>query len=108
MLAPFAMCVPLTRSDYYRASAPLRSIGRRRAYPIHPDGVRASGTVHNGSRVHEQPIDHLGTQLCPGSIATVTPQAFTMASPPTRLAGFGVDHPFRTGVHCTPTHIHQI
>jgi hypothetical protein len=31
--------------------------------------------------------------LCPGSIATATPQAFTMASPPERLAGYGVSHP---------------
>ena len=64
--------------------------------------------MRNGSRVHEQPIDQLGTQLCPGSIATVTPQTFTMTSPPTRLAGFGVDPPQRIVVHCTPTHIHQI
>jgi len=64
--------------------------------------------MRNGSRVHEQPIDQLGTQLCPGSIATATPQSFAMASPPTRLAGFGVDPPPRTVVHCTPTPIHQI
>jgi hypothetical protein len=42
----------------------------------------APGTVRNGSRAHEQPIDQLGIQLCPGSIATATPQTFTMASPP--------------------------
>jgi hypothetical protein len=32
-----------------------------------------------------------GAQLYSGSIATATPQAFTMASPPLELDGFGVD-----------------
>ena len=32
-----------------------------------------------------------GAQLYSGSIATVTPQAFTVASPPMELNGFGVD-----------------
>jgi hypothetical protein len=54
-----------------------------------------------------KPIDQLGTQLCPGSIATATPQAFTVASPPARQAGYGVDHPTMV-MHCTPAHIHQI
>jgi hypothetical protein len=40
--------------------------------------------MRNGSRVHCESIDQLGIQLCPGSIAMVTPQAFTMASPPAR------------------------
>lgn len=34
-----------------------------------------------------------GAQLYSGSIATATPQAFTMASPPLELNGFGVDTP---------------
>jgi hypothetical protein len=29
-------------------------------------------------------IDQLGTQLCPGSIATTTPQTFIVAFSPTR------------------------
>ena len=32
-----------------------------------------------------------GTQLCPGSIATPTPQTFSVASPPWELHGFGVE-----------------
>jgi hypothetical protein len=32
-----------------------------------------------------------GAQLYSGSIATVTPQAFTVTSPPMELNGFGVD-----------------
>jgi hypothetical protein len=53
-------------------------------------------------------IDQLGIQLCPGSIATATPQAFTVASPPTRQVGFGVGHLHQIAVHCNPAPIHQI
>jgi hypothetical protein len=86
----------------------MHTFNRRRVYPTNLSGCQEAGTMRNGSRVHEQPIDQLGTQLCPGSIAMTTPQTFTMASPPTRQAGFGVDRPQQTAVHCTPTHIHQI
>ena len=49
-----------------------------------------------------------GAQLYSGSIATATPQAFTVASPPLELNGFGVKlHPLGF-VHCTPAHIHQV
>jgi hypothetical protein len=46
-----------------------------------------------------------GTQLYPGSIATPTPQAFSVASPPPELNGFGVRprHPARTrALHTVP------
>jgi hypothetical protein len=48
-------------------------------------------------------------QLYSDSIATATPQTFTVASPPETETGFGVDpcHPAGT-TRCTPTHIHQI
>jgi hypothetical protein len=48
-----------------------------------------------------------GAQLYSGSIATATPQAFTVASPPLELNGFGVE-PTQGLVRCTPAHIHQI
>jgi hypothetical protein len=35
-------------------------------------------------------IKERGAHLYPGSIATTTPQAFTAASPPDTLTGFGV------------------
>jgi hypothetical protein len=108
LLAPFAMYGPLARSDYYGASAPSRVFNRRRVYPTGPSGARPAGTARDGSRVHCEPIDQLGIQLCPGSIATVTPQTFTMTSPPARQASYGVDHPTRVTVHCIPAHIHQI
>jgi hypothetical protein len=66
------------------------------------------GATRDGSRVHEESIDQSGIQLCPGSIAMVTPQAFTMASPPTRQIGYGVGPPTGQTVHCIPAHIHQI
>jgi hypothetical protein len=37
-----------------------------------------------------EPLDGLGDQLCPCSLATTTPQTFTVASRPTTLTGPGV------------------
>jgi len=34
----------------------------------------------DGSHVHCAPVDRIGAQLCPGGIATSTPQAFNVAS----------------------------
>ena len=102
------MCGPFARSDYYGASAPSRTFDGRRIYPADPNGSRTVGTIQNGSRVHEESIDQSGIQLCPGSIAMVTPQAFTMASPPTRQVGFRVGPLDERPVHCNPAHIHQI
>ena len=64
----------------------------------------------DGSHVHQQPIDQVGAQLYPGSLATPTPQAFSVASPPDSLSGYGVDPPELPGqvVRCSPAHIHQI
>jgi len=56
-------------------------------------------------------IDQLGTQLCPGSIATTTPQAFIVAFSPTRQAGYEVDqspNSRETVARCIPAHIRQI
>ncbi|MFD7282267.1 hypothetical protein ACFV80_35885, partial [Streptomyces sp. NPDC059862] len=75
---------------------------------MNPDGFRAEGAMRDGSRVHGESIDQSGIQLCSGSIATVTPQAFTVASPPTRQVGYEVSPPIERTVHCNPAHIHQI
>ncbi len=56
-------------------------------------------------------ISELGAHLYPGSIATATPQAFTVASPPDHSTGFGVArraHQGSTATHCIPAHIRQI
>jgi hypothetical protein len=42
-----------------------------------------------------RPFDQVGAQLYPGSIATVTPQTFTVASCPTTTTGPRVDHSSR-------------
>lgn len=64
----------------------------------------------DGSHVHQQPIGQGGAQLYPGSLATPTPQTFSMASPPTSLSGYGVDLSdlLEQVTHCDPAHIHQI
>ena len=54
---------------------------------------------------------HFFTQLYSGSIATVTPQTFAMASPPPELRGFGVNartQPRPRVTRCSPAPIHQI
>jgi hypothetical protein len=102
------MYTPFACSDYYRASVPSRTFNERRIYPANLNGPQAAGVMRDGSHVHCEPIDQLGIQLCPGSLATVTPQFFTVASPPASQTGFGVDHPKRVVVHCTPTHIRQV
>jgi hypothetical protein len=53
-------------------------------------------------------MDRVGAQLCSGSIVTAAPQAFTVTSPPARLAGFGVEITKDVVVHCIPANIHQI
>jgi hypothetical protein len=54
-------------------------------------------------------IDQGGGQLYSDSIATATPQAFTVASPPEHRPGFGVDRRLAATItHCAPARIHQI
>ena len=48
-----------------------------------------------------QSIGQVGARLYPGSIATATPQTFTVASPPLELDGFGVQQ------HHTEARHHQ-
>jgi hypothetical protein len=58
------------------------AVSRRRAFPPAPPGRRAGTGTTGGSHVHHEPINRLAGQLCPSSIATATPQAFTVASRP--------------------------
>ena len=81
--------------DYYEASAP--SHGQQ------PDnGPAPTGPEGTGEGNHEmvptftqQSIGQGGAQLYSGSIATPTPQAFNVASPPPELNGYGVRRPGR-------------
>jgi len=64
-----------------------------------------------GSHVHDSSIGQVGAQLYSGSIATPTPQAFSVASPPAVKSGYGVDgsHLAADAVtHCIPAQIHQV
>ncbi len=64
----------------------------------------------DGSHVHASSIGQGGAQLYSGSIATPTPQAFSVASPPS-LKHFGVDPDPAQAVgitHCIPAQIHQV
>jgi len=103
------MYAPLARSDYYGSSAPSTARSRQRACPP-PDWISSGRATVDGSHVHQQPIGQGGAQLYPGSLATPTPQAFSVASPPDSLSGYGVDPPQLLGqvMHCDPAHIHQI
>ncbi len=47
----------------------------------------------DGSHVHHQPVDGLGAQLFPCSLATGTPQSFPVASWPATTTGVGVARP---------------
>src|SRR5262249_7196532 len=97
LLPPFAMYVPLARADYYRGSATVGALSRRRACPPPP---RRGGRHQTASHVHHHPVDEQAAQLYPGSLATPTPQTFSVASPPGPLPGFGVATSFG-GVRCT-------
>jgi len=57
-----------------------------------------------------QSIGQGGAQLYSGSIATPTPQAFSVASPPEQEPGFGVDPPpeGKRATRCIPAHIYQV
>src|SRR5215213_9135748 len=105
-LPPFAMWPAFPSSDYYGGSAPCRA---RRATVALPAGPRAAdrvGQARQGSHVHCVTVGGGGAQLCSGSIATSTPQAFLAAS------RTGVNHrpgsrlPVREfGVHCVAAEI---
>src|SRR5699024_15500 len=71
---------------------PIHRLQRTPHLSHHLNGFLTVGVTWNGSRVHWESIDQLGIQLCSGSLATSTPQFFLVASPPARLAGYGVDH----------------
>ena len=109
LLVPFAMCTPLACSDYYGTSAPPN--GHQSATDLPPAGpdTRGRATV-SGSHVHLEWFDKGGARLYSDSIAMATPQSFTMASPPDRSTGFGVDQHRRTApiTRCTPAPIRQV
>lgn len=103
----------VTSRDYYGASAPPVADPRlrTRVFSLRPRWV--PGRNERSRRVvptfTRSSIGQGGAQLYSGSIATTTPQIFTVASPPLELNGFGVDtQPTKGAVRCKPAHIRQI
>ena len=97
--------------DYYRASAPSRSHQLATSLPATGPDTRREGGRETVPTFTIRSIGQGGAQLYPGSIATPTPQAFSVASPPPELNGFGVrPRPVtRPGpVRCIPSRIHQV
>ena len=80
LLGPFAMCTAFLCSDYYGPSAPPPGRQPTTSLPAVGLADRQGGGPGSGSHVHHQPFNGVGAQLFPCSLATVTPQAFTVAS----------------------------
>ena len=66
-------------ADYYDSSAPSRQHRPATDLPKRQRTTCWRWDCRDGSHVHLGPFHELGAQLCPCDLATVTPQAFTMA-----------------------------
>jgi len=103
------MHAALPRSDYYGGSVPTQGPQPTADLPATGPAGRREGQPRVGSHVPHAPVDGGGAQLSPGSLATPTPQTFSVASQPAQLAGLGVALPSAQAcVHCWPAHIHQV
>jgi hypothetical protein len=88
-------------SDYYEDSAPPGDPQPTAALPATGLAGRQEGRSQDGSHVHHEPVDGIGAQPFPGSLATPTPQTFNVASQPAerQLAGESPTHCL-VGVRC--------
>jgi hypothetical protein len=86
MLALFPMCAGLSpaRSTTGPPPHPRPSAGDGPALP--QNGVLRVGQLWAVPVFHASSIGQVGVQLCPGSLATSTPQFFGVASPPALLS----------------------
>jgi hypothetical protein len=85
------MHVPLARPDYYGASAPPSGPQPATGLPTTRPAAWRLGRPRVVPTFTRSSIGQIGAQLYPGSIATPTPQTFSVASPPSAAHGFGVD-----------------
>src|SRR6266508_1527028 len=109
LLPPLAMRAALLPSDYYGGSATPGCRQPTAGLPAAVLAARREGRHPGASHVHDVPVGGGGAQLFPGSLATPTPQPFSVASPPAQLAGVEVALPSaRACAHCCPAHIHQV
>lgn len=100
----------LLRSDYYEASAPPDGPQPATGLPLAEMDARRLGRPRAVPTFTTESIKEGGVHLYPDSIATATPQAFTVTSPPDTLTGFGVEIA-RSAVdltRCAPARIRQI
>jgi len=83
LLGPFPRWPAFPASEYYGPSAPSRPDRQamRPPGPVRRWRQRPSGRAGTVPTFIREPFDGIGTQLCPCTIATTTPQAFTVASP---------------------------
>ena len=96
-------------SDYYGGSAPYRARQATVALPAGLLDAARVGRARQGSHVHCVAVGGGGAQLCSGSIAASTPQAFLAASQTGINDRPGSRLPVRPfGVHCSPAHIRQV
>ena len=83
LLGPFPRWPAFPASEYYGPSAPSRPDQQA----MRPPGPgrrwrrRRAGRAGTVPTFIREPFDGIGTQLCPCTIATTTPQSFTVASP---------------------------
>jgi hypothetical protein len=88
------MCTPLACSDYYEASAP--SHGHQPTTDVAPDpgpDARMGGGRGWFPRSPHDRSARSAPSSTPAASPSPTPQSFSVASPPVRVSGFGVDHP---------------
>ena len=78
------------RSDYYETSVPPGGHRPATDLPAAGPGARRVGRPQVVPTFTTESIKELGARLYPGSLATATPQAFSLASPPDLKTGFGV------------------
>lgn len=83
------MWTALPPSDYYGAYAPPRRQQPTMSLPAAGLAGRKGGQHRGGSHVHCPPVDGVGTELYPYSLAVGTPQSFPTASRPARTERTG-------------------
>ena len=105
-------CARLSRARTTTGPPPHpTATSRQRTCPPAGPAARRGRATGDGSHVHLESIDEGGARLDPDSIATPTPQTFSVASPPDPQTGFGVDPPRADTariMRCTPAPIRQV
>jgi len=84
------MCTAFPCSDYYGSSAPSRRHQPTTDLPTGQLAAGRDGTIGMVPTFTPEPFDGVGAQLCPCNLATITPQAFIVASRPATSPSPGV------------------